>query len=288
LSSLHATSYAGDVALLVYADDHRMRRSASLGFQALPVPHRRPWQAFLARVLRVALRRARALPLGSTALRALPLRAALRRRLDQWSACLVHEPAGVRYVHYETHLRAVRYDRVILSDVRDVVFQSDPSGIEPDARLVCFLESARYTIGTEPKNSRWMTELYGQATLERLADRRVSCSGVTIGSHDAMLDYVVALNDEMARVIGRVWDSGYDQGVHNQLLWSGAFPHARVMENGRGVFTVGQEPRDALALDASGRVCCGDGSVPAMVHQYDRHQDVADALRARHGVREAA
>src|SRR5262245_52891134 len=159
LSSLRSTGYQGDVALLVYADDARLRRSATvLGFAALPVPRRRPLQAFLARATRVALRRARALPLGSTALRALPLGSRLRRGIDQWSARLVHEPAGVRYLHYEAYLRRSpgRYERVILSDVRDVVFQGDPGAIEPSARLLFFLESARYTIGNEPKNSRWM------------------------------------------------------------------------------------------------------------------------------------
>src|SRR5262245_5193551 len=115
LASLRGTGYQGDVGLLVYADDQRLLRAApALGFQALPVPRRSPGQALLARVLRVALRRARALPLGSTALRALPLRASARRRVDQWSARLVHEPAALRYFHYETCLRRspLRYDRV--------------------------------------------------------------------------------------------------------------------------------------------------------------------------------
>ena len=286
LSSLRSTGYQGDVALLVYAGDD----PPGGGIETVPVPRRRPWQDVLVRALRVVLRRARALPLGSTALHALPLGPQRRRRLDQWSARLVHEPAGARYLHYENLLRRspVRYERVILSDVRDVFFQSDPGAIEPFAPLLFFLESARYTIGDEPKNFRWIVELYGRETLARLAARRVSCSGVTIGTHAAVLAYLEALNDGMARVIGRVWDSGYDQGVHNQLLWSGAFPEARVMENGRGVLTVGIEPREAFVMDAGGRVSCLDGSVPAIVHQYDRHQDLAAAVRARHGIRKTA
>jgi hypothetical protein len=41
-------------------------------------------------------------------------------------------------------------------------------------------------------------------------------------------------------------------------------------------------------MDAGGRVSCLDGSVPAIVHQYDRHQDLAAAVLARHGLRQTA
>ena len=74
-----------------------------------------------------------------------------------------------------------RYDEVLISDVRDVVFQNHPfHGLDLS---VCnfYLESAKYTIGTDRVNARWAGLFLKPDEVARIAPFRISCCGVTLG-----------------------------------------------------------------------------------------------------------
>jgi hypothetical protein len=165
-----------------------------------------------------------------------------------------------------------RYRNVMLTDVRDVVFLRSPFDFPIGDRVHCFLEDARYAIRDQVNNSGWLAGAYGVEELERIGDRPISCSGVTIGAADAVLEYLEAMVDDLARLPWQ-W-KGMDQGVHNHLLHTGRIARAALVPNADGpVLTVGLMLReDALAAL--------EGGSPqlAVVHQYDRHPDVAARL----------
>lgn len=203
-----------------------------------------------------------------------------RRALHAWRH-LEYQLEGLqalRYAHYYDFIRvhAPAADKILLTDIRDVIFQDDPFDA-PVSGLEVFLEEEFLAIGKDPHNARWIQNLYGRRALERIGSMTTSCSGTTVGDRESILDYLQAMTESI------VWRrrpmGSHDQGVHNHLLRSGRLSHADVVRNGHGrVLTMGAMQH--FERDASGRVLNADGSVPAVVHQYDRHQVLRRELLA--------
>jgi hypothetical protein len=71
----------------------------------------------------------------------------------------------------------------------------------------------------------------------------------------------------------------HDQAIHNWLLYMDRLHGPVAVANGYGrVLTMGSQREIELATD--GTVLNRDGSVPAVLHQYDRHIDLAPNLLA--------
>src|SRR5215470_289377 len=70
-----------------------------------------------------------------------------------------------RYAIYLDYLRAglARYDQVMMSDVRDVVFQSNPFDGITSPKCHFYLESSERTIGEDPTNWRWVRGCFSAA-----------------------------------------------------------------------------------------------------------------------------
>ena len=107
-----------------------------------------------------------------------------------------------RYFAYLQFLARHRehYDNVMLSDLRDVVFQSDPFGRPLPADIVFARERRR--IAEERINRNWIADVYGDAAADNLRDFEVSCSGTTFGTAAGMLRYLVAMTTELASLAG--------------------------------------------------------------------------------------
>jgi hypothetical protein len=177
-----------------------------------------------------------------------------------------------RFVRYGDFLRRSDiYDRVLLTDVSDVIFQGNPFDGAPDGDLLCFMEARGRSIAMCPANSNWVTALYGPQMLARIGSRDISCSGTTIGTHAAVLDYIDRLVSHVspARFVPLFGKrGGHDQGIHNVLLHTGALPRARAVPNGIHVFTVGFVPDAEIVLDG-GRILTATGNCCPIVHQYN-------------------
>lgn len=177
-----------------------------------------------------------------------------------------------RYVRYYEILRgaAQPYDRVLFSDVSDVLFQAHPFDGAPKGELLTFLEHPQQMIGACKTNSLWISDVFGPDMAKQLAACRVSCSGTTIGSHGAMVEYVEKLLSHakpplMLKLQGK---RGHDQGIHNMLLHTGALAKAVQVENGEHVLTLGRVPDDQVCL-SNDAITTLAGAVPAIVHQYN-------------------
>lgn len=194
-------------------------------------------------------------------------------------------PAGIDVVHQHRFGEAVKflrsrslhYDRVLLTDVRDVVFQKDPFSIDVGPGLAVFGENG--TIGGNGYNNKWINALYGPAATKWLADKPIVCSGTTIGSTQSMIAYLARMEREDKERPG-VGLEPHDQGLHNYLFYNNELDDARLFPNGIGVFTLCLvEPKD-VKFDSSGLVKVGN-AVPAVLHQYDRHPVLNNLLQAR-------
>ncbi|HEX6184574.1 MAG TPA: hypothetical protein VFZ44_11880 [Pyrinomonadaceae bacterium] len=178
----------------------------------------------------------------------------------------------IRFPLYYVHLarNAGKYANVLISDVRDVIFQRDPFDFDLGDEVCVFLEDPRDRIRDCRYNTLWLERGFGPGTVEEVGDNLVSCSGVTLGSYRAMMHYLEVMNEHLLRLNSH--PHGMDQGVHNYVLYKQRLKGVRVFENGRGpVLTMGKTTDLPTRFDERGRVLNDDGTVPGVLHQYDRH-----------------
>ena len=173
---------------------------------------------------------------------------------------------------------SARPSHIILTDVRDVIFQRNPAElISVVPHLAVGLEGP--SIGQCATNSEWVRSSYGPDVLESMSAAPVSCAGVTIGSYTAIRDYLTAMVKQLL-VLPTADFMGPDQAAHNYLLHQGLLPSCQMLRNGSSaVLTL--SARSSVELDESGTVLNVDGSVPAIVHQFDRHPELERLIRAR-------
>jgi hypothetical protein len=183
---------------------------------------------------------------------------------------------SLRYLHYLDILEhSPDVDAVMITDLRDVIFQEDPFA-EPVRGLEVFLEDESVRLGHDHFNTLWLRELYGGEVVSALKGRPVSCSGTVVGARDAVLGYLTRM---VMNIIWRRRPMGArDQGVHNALVHGGELPEARIVPNEHGrVITVGAMRN--LRTNDDGFLINADGAIPAVVHQWDRHAPFVSQLR---------
>lgn len=188
---------------------------------------------------------------------------------------------ALRYFLYLEYLRGVghEYGRILITDVRDVIFQRDPFSFRWPEGINCTLEDKRMTIGTCPHNSHWIREHQGRDALQGVAAAPISCSGTTVGDHESMLTYLEIMTANLLPFKGGERIAGYDQGVHNVLVHTGVLENLTLHTNAGPILTLGYaqgEPR----YDQEGFVVNQSGERAHIVHQYDRkprlHKEVRD------------
>lgn len=182
-----------------------------------------------------------------------------------------------------------RFRNVLLSDVKDVVFQRDPFDFAIGDRLYVAMENAAIPIGECPWTGDWIVAAFGTSALEQLGPEAMSCAGTTLGPAERITAYLRAMLAQIQQM--RDAYAGADQAAHNRLLHEGALDPVEKLANFEGpILTVGSEP--AWTVNASGELINNDGSVIHIVHQYHWHPKLvrlADALaRPRRSQRIAA
>jgi hypothetical protein len=191
--------------------------------------------------------------------------------------------ASSRYFMYESYIRQAgdELDKIMLTDVRDVLFQRDPFDFHPCDGLCAFQESVP-RLGDNFHNSKWIKESYGRNALDEMQNNPVYCSGVTIGPAADVLSYLEIMNRHL---ISRYASAGYDQGVHNYLIHKGIIKNVTVYQNWSGpVLTVGAMKPDDVPVSSDGLLKNKDGQPVNVVHQYDRHPAIAVKLLTRLGI----
>jgi hypothetical protein len=195
--------------------------------------------------------------------------------------------AAKRYGIYLDYLKAHagRYDQVMMSDVRDVVFQAHPFiGID-SSKCHFYLEAAPRTIGEDFYNSRWVRACFTEAEAQALARHRISCSGITIGGTAEIIAYLERMVPRISAMPFRIYRTvghGYDQAIHNYLVHLDPEIDGIVEENNGHITTMALEPRGSYRLDEGARIHGTDGRLYPICHQYDRFPDIRAAVEARY------
>jgi hypothetical protein len=200
-------------------------------------------------------------------------------------ARLAHHVLHVRYLRYLLYEEFLRqhgadYDRILLADSTDIFFQADPFAWQWSPGVHVFLEEAKNRLGTCRLHRLWLGCQVGAEFVERHADEVVSCSGTTYGDTAGIRDYLARMIAAMmqARNLGKI--SGGDQGLHNYLRLEKKLGNLTVHANRHGpVLTMGVMQGVDYQLNDAGLVLNEDGSVPAVLHQYDRQPELKKRLQ---------
>ena len=184
---------------------------------------------------------------------------------------IVHDMQGIytiaktRYFIYKDYLQKHKYDKVLMTCVRDVLFQGDP--FEFDEGLHFFEEDSEITIGKCSQNSNWMRETFGEELLKEYANRKIYCAGVIMGMYKDMVRYI----DLMCKHFNKLHPKRViDQILLIYLIYEKLIDEFTIHKNEEGiVITVGHMGADKIRFSGDGQVLNKKG-IPAMVHQYDR------------------
>ena len=187
------------------------------------------------------------------------------RFLDAWQAI------GALYPDART---------ILLSDVRDVVFQADPFA-PPPAGLEFVIEAEPRTLAQHGANLRWISTLAGAGVARSVAGAPCVCSGTILGPREDVLRLIRQMMLLMAVPRSAVPAAfGADQAAVNLIAHWGLVGGAAVLPNHGRVATIGMTEPERLAVDGAG-VIRTDGGASAIVHQYDRHPALRAAVEAR-------
>ena len=262
--SLQRTTFPGDLVLLW--NDLSAETLAALHQHGVKLEHfsyrgsgaLNSWSRFWPQIGRL-LR----LPVGN------PVRAAVYKKILNL--------AFVRYLHALDFLEANagRYRNVLLTDVRDVIFQDNPFRDPLPGEMVAFLESPHMVYGLEPMNDGWILENYGAEMKAKLQENRISCCGTVMGAVAGMIEYLRAFVSEIVKL--KSVEHGADTSVHNVLVRDTLKNQITVIDNfERIVGTV--NPKSELTMGISGLVLGANGQPIPVLHQYDRLPDLASRL----------
>ena len=285
LVSLRRSGYGGEVVLFV---DRRLEKDLARArpFPGLKTIRARQWLPFKLGLVRRPHRMLcvwsplrSALWVGLKAIGRLPLHDELRLRLQGTVAKLLYTPMEARFLRYQRYLATRRYAGVLLTDVRDVVFQLDPFEELPSNGLAVSIETERYTLASEPLNARWIRRVYGDDLLRQIGTNQVSCVGVTYGDGDSIAHYLKLFNGELLKLSpATAGVGGADTAIHNMLVWTGRLGAIhRLQPLVSPVATLNGIAEEEISL-CSGRLLNLDGTIVSVLHQYDRIPRVRAAV----------
>lgn len=206
------------------------------------------------------------------------LSATQTQRLDEQLGLSYLHLFCARYIYYLNYLDecGAGYDRVFVTDIRDVLFQTDPFACDLPEGLSVFLEDASLTLGQCPTNSAWLRQAYGPASLRELGGKRIICAGTIYGQPAALREFFGRM---VERFYARQTRLGIDQAVFNYILHQQPPPQVRQFENADGpVLTMAQVKPEKFAFNADGRLVNAANRVYNVLHQYDRHPELKSRL----------
>jgi hypothetical protein len=171
------------------------------------------------------------------------------------------------------------YSHIMLTDVRDVVFQTNPFAFELPGGLSVFLEDRTRNLGACEPLSRTVSQVFGQAVSRAMSDKPIVSTGVTVGTTTSMREYLAQLTRILCEKKER---RPVDQAVHNYLAHQEPPANLRCFENACGpVLTMGEVAPDRFQFNDQDQIITSAGQVVNTLHQYDRQPELAQKLLKR-------
>lgn len=231
-------------------------------------PHRgtidRKAKSLLIRIASIAAR-------AGVSVVARPARSALQHAMERW-----HHPHFARWLAYRDFLEShADYDQVLLTDVRDVMFQR-PFFAEGTDAVQLYEQDTTYGAGN--CDSDWYRQAWGEAALARAAGKPALCIGTILGPRVEVLKLVSAFIDYFSPAPFK----GVEQAVFNRMIIEGE-PRFRfaVNRNLEGAVATLANPIAGEAMKIrDGKITDDGGRILPIVHMYDRFDHTDAVARA--------
>lgn len=204
---------------------------------------------------------------------------------------------GNRYIGYYEVCND--YQWCLATDFRDVFFQANPFRKVPNVDLILPGEHKHVKMGyrkdrpictpsisttcTCPYNAGWIKTCWGNDFLLSIADEIPICSGTILGTPNGFADLKDKMLAEMTRTSSKSGCTARDQGHLNYIYFAKRLDVSTIIQSqGDGIVnTVGYiTPRNSInEFINDDFVVNNDGSVSAVVHQYDRFPALVTLLK---------
>lgn len=166
------------------------------------------------------------------------------------------------------------YEQIFITDTRDVIFQADIfdrfKGFSNWLGCVTEADDIRGSKFGNKINYNWIVSCFGKAEADKLVDKKIICCGTVIGSAAEMKIFC----RELWKILEHKTTDIFDQATMNYLAYNGLLPIENLFEldvQSGEIFTNGLIKDNKIRGEF---ILRGDGGIPAVVHQYDRHEDL--------------
>lgn len=171
-------------------------------------------------------------------------------------------------------------EKVLFTDVKDVVVQSDCFAYLDGEQMQLFMEGPLEELGW---TARWIRAGFGDVAVRAMiaGGAQEVCAGTVLGTRKAAIDFLRRMQEMFARYPFRT----VDQGLINWLLFREGDSNdvVRVPNLSGAVATLSsQKARDGVELRNSIIVRKGDDSPFPIVHMWDRFGELKSAILARY------
>ena len=174
------------------------------------------------------------------------------------------------------------YEQIFITDTRDVIFQRDV--------FECFKERKNFlgysTEADDIRGSRtgyrvnynWIKDNFGKEAADKLLDKKIICAGgAVIGTPrevQIFLEKLLSKNFSSEKI-------AFDQAAFNYIIHNNLLPIENLIENdveSGEIFSMELYINLYPINIRNGKILRGDGGVPAVVHQYDRRQELIQII----------
>jgi len=190
-----------------------------------------------------------------------------------------------RYYIYKNILDAgLNTDYVLLCDSRDIFFQKNIEDYPLDPSVDVFFFKEDKNIANCHVNKEWLGAIEKELNIDiisKISENRIICSGATIGKLNGIKNYVNRMCDLMSNKIHTEFTkfTGFDQGIHNYLIYSEGFPDMKVhLFTNRDNLVNNLQYGEIRFINEYNRIVNVNKEVSYIVHQWDR---LSDYMRKR-------
>jgi hypothetical protein len=193
----------------------------------------------------------------------------------------------IRYLEFMLD-NITKYDRVFLTDTRDIVFQDNVFKDLSFEFMHFFAEDEKVTIGSDQTyNTPWIKMVFGDEIYNQMKDKRIICAGTTLGSTGNIMKYLNMMVDIFRQLKNKntnAYSINVDQGIHNFIAHNTHyFTEGSIKDNGDIVATIGLTlNKDPGKIRLDGDVMYVSDMKPAVIHQYDRSPKLVELYHKKY------
>jgi len=190
-----------------------------------------------------------------------------------------------RFTWYSNINRKIKekYDHIIISDCRDVIFQNDPIGFIK--KKGDFIVS-----GYEPElikdnkiNKNWLIKTYKKNSeiYKTLINKNIICAGVTFGTRNMIFEYLERMRTEIINYVisnKKISVTNLDQCFHNKIFYYADSKEFILDKSNKLITTFGYTNKLKIKIDKESKKILVNEKIPSIIHQYDRDSLISHTL----------